>query len=362
MPFASAVIQGYFPHGHHVKSAPLPAHLTRFPTTGGQPLPPFVLQRMEAVFGTRFQDVRVHVTPQAAALGAIAFTHGANVHFAPGQYNPASAFAQRVLAHELAHVVQQRAGRVRNPFGSGVAVIHDSSLELEAERMAIRASVLTRMPLQAKFASHVIQRASAVVAKPAYVDGVLVEPSSNKEVPANVLSEVRAMMKAAAAKKGAANSNDALKTLETILAVKAVKDAQPKSSEATYAVGSVGTAFYASGPSAFTTAAIGAAGSFATTTDVGSRDDFVHGESFLLTKGAMTAVAATQAACLFCYGYLEKQGIAHQTLRASPFPKGWIHPSMNFKLTQVNPNNGPKGALLWITYDGAERLYRYDAV
>ena len=36
--------------------------------------------------------------------------------------------------------MQQRAGRVRNPLGSGVAVVQDPALEAEAERMGLRAA------------------------------------------------------------------------------------------------------------------------------------------------------------------------------------------------------------------------------
>jgi hypothetical protein len=94
---------------------------------------------MESLFKTSFADVRVHVGPHAEALGALAFTHGSNVYFAPGQYNPRTTQGQRLLGHELAHVVQQRAGRAKNPFGSGVAVLHDRSLEAEADRMGNQA-------------------------------------------------------------------------------------------------------------------------------------------------------------------------------------------------------------------------------
>jgi hypothetical protein len=45
-----------------------------------------------------------------------------------------------VIGHELAHVVQQRMGRVTNPFGSGVAIVRDQMLEAEAERMALEAA------------------------------------------------------------------------------------------------------------------------------------------------------------------------------------------------------------------------------
>jgi hypothetical protein len=44
-----------------------------------------------------------------------------------------------LLAHELVHVVQQRAGRVSNPFGGGVAVVQDQALEAEADRLGRQA-------------------------------------------------------------------------------------------------------------------------------------------------------------------------------------------------------------------------------
>jgi hypothetical protein len=122
----------------------LPETMTKFTEIGGQPLPPNVRQKMDSFFGAKFADVRVHVGPQAAAIGALAFTQGSHIHFAPGQYNPASPQGQQVLGHELAHVVQQRAGRVRNPFGSGVAVVQDRRLESEADAMAARAAAHQR--------------------------------------------------------------------------------------------------------------------------------------------------------------------------------------------------------------------------
>jgi hypothetical protein len=118
----------------------VPPHV-HLPSAGGRPIPPHVLQRMEAVFGARFGDVRVHVGPHASALGALAFTRGSDIHFAPGQYDPASPRGQQLLAHELTHVVQQRSGRVRNPFGAGLAVVHDAALESEAERMRMRVAL-----------------------------------------------------------------------------------------------------------------------------------------------------------------------------------------------------------------------------
>ena len=112
---------------------------------GGLPLPSEVRTKMETAFGADFSDVRVHIGHEATALGAIAYTWGTNIHFAPGQYNPHTIQGQKLLGHELWHVVQQRSGRVRNPFGGGVAVVQDHALEAEADRMGARAA-MTSVP------------------------------------------------------------------------------------------------------------------------------------------------------------------------------------------------------------------------
>jgi len=79
---------------------------------------------MERHFGHDFSTVRVRSDAAAAAAaraeGAQAFTVGEDVVFAQGQYEPGTARGQRLLAHELTHVVQQRArsiGLQRRPPG-----------------------------------------------------------------------------------------------------------------------------------------------------------------------------------------------------------------------------------------------------
>jgi hypothetical protein len=107
---------------------------------GGMPLPKEALTKMESALGASFSDVRIHIGSEAASVGAIAFTWGSNIHFAPGHYNPGTPQGQELLGHELVHVLQQRAGRVTNPFGSGVAVVQDLALEAEADRLGRQAS------------------------------------------------------------------------------------------------------------------------------------------------------------------------------------------------------------------------------
>jgi hypothetical protein len=117
---------------------------------GGFPLPTEVRSKMENALGGDFSDVRVHIGHEATSLGAIAYTWGTNIHFAPGQYNPHTIQGQKLLGHELWHVLQQKSGRVRNPFGGGVAVVQDHALEAEADRMGIKAAMSTVTPTRSK--------------------------------------------------------------------------------------------------------------------------------------------------------------------------------------------------------------------
>ncbi len=75
----------------------------------GQPLPDETRAFMEPRFGADFSNVRVHETPDLAnAIQAQAFTHGQDIYFNSGKYNPGSSGGKELLAHELTHVVQQR--------------------------------------------------------------------------------------------------------------------------------------------------------------------------------------------------------------------------------------------------------------
>ena len=80
----------------------------------GRPLDTAMRKQAEARFGERFEDVRVHTSGEAArwagALGANAWTEGRDIVFAGGKYSPSTSSGRKVLAHELAHVVQQRRG------------------------------------------------------------------------------------------------------------------------------------------------------------------------------------------------------------------------------------------------------------
>lgn len=89
-------------------------------TSGGQPLTESVRREFGLRIGCDFSRVRIHADAAAAdsarALHARAYTIGHNVVFGAGEYSPHTASGRRLLAHELAHVVQQGGA---SPIGGG---------------------------------------------------------------------------------------------------------------------------------------------------------------------------------------------------------------------------------------------------
>jgi hypothetical protein len=91
----------------------------------GHPLDPPTRAMFESRFGHDFGDVRVHTgalaSASAGAVAARAYTAGRHIVFGTGAYAPAGHEGRRLLAHELAHVVQQRgaAGAAPTQVGRG---------------------------------------------------------------------------------------------------------------------------------------------------------------------------------------------------------------------------------------------------
>lgn len=81
--------------------------------SNGQPLDAGIEARMTLRFGHDFRCVRVHTDARANesahAVNAHAYTVGEHIVFGRGRYAPATAAGQKLLAHELTHVVQQSA-------------------------------------------------------------------------------------------------------------------------------------------------------------------------------------------------------------------------------------------------------------
>lgn len=193
------VIQGLFPGGRpavrpltaiqlHGGAGDLAVDPALLRTTGpGARLPEAVRARMEAALGADFSDVRVHVGPQAQSIGAIAFTTGTDLYFAPGRFQPETAEGRRLLGHELAHVVQQRQGRVRGDAGR-VTVVQDAVLEAEAERAGVRAASAIGPLAMPTAGNHGPPGSEALVQRRAYgkatIDGFL---RDNRRGPGEVM-------------------------------------------------------------------------------------------------------------------------------------------------------------------------------
>jgi len=106
---------------------------------GGAPLPAGVRDRFEASLGADLGAVRVHTDDASAnaadAVGARAFARGNDIHFAAGQYQPDDPFGVHLLAHEVAHTVQQAGGAATPQYKLAVSSPGDAA-EVEADRAA----------------------------------------------------------------------------------------------------------------------------------------------------------------------------------------------------------------------------------
>jgi len=77
-------------------------------------------ERVGTALGDPLDDVRVHTDPTAdtlaRAVSARAFATGSDIYFASGEYQPGTAAGDRLIAHELTHVVQQRGAPTSGPL------------------------------------------------------------------------------------------------------------------------------------------------------------------------------------------------------------------------------------------------------
>jgi hypothetical protein len=122
-------------------------------STPGRPLDPSTRRSMETRFGYDFSRVRVHDDARAAAtagaIDAAAFTVGEDIAFAAGRYDATGEAGRRLLAHELAHVAQQGAGRLERRGAPVVAADHaEEHLEAEKEGRPLPPPVRTGLELR----------------------------------------------------------------------------------------------------------------------------------------------------------------------------------------------------------------------
>jgi hypothetical protein len=131
--------------GDAAKSAPRSPVLDVVGKGGGQPLDTGLRGEMEGRLGADFSDVRLHTdakaTGSAKAVQANAYTVGNDVVVRNDRWSPGTDKGKETIAHELTHVVQQRAGPVAGTStGDGISVSNPSdSFERAAENNAARA-------------------------------------------------------------------------------------------------------------------------------------------------------------------------------------------------------------------------------
>jgi outer membrane protein OmpA-like peptidoglycan-associated protein len=106
----------------------------------GHPLPNGVRNFFEPRLGYDFSGVRIHTNQQAAEsaheVRALAYTTGRDIVFGSGQFAPESASGQRLIAHELVHVVQQNDIKK----ATGLHRFNKNTLDGENESVALRQS------------------------------------------------------------------------------------------------------------------------------------------------------------------------------------------------------------------------------
>lgn len=141
----------------------------KLPASAGDKLPDALRAKFEAAFGHDFSHVRVHTTSSAAKaskdLHAHAFAVGSDIYFGPGEWAPGTRSGDKLLAHELTHVVQHDEGRL--PTGGGVSSPTDPA-EVEAYSQEQRMSDAVHAmpdagPAQQESSEHVTTAATAPV-------------------------------------------------------------------------------------------------------------------------------------------------------------------------------------------------------
>jgi hypothetical protein len=125
----------------------------------GSPLPGEVRAAMEPRFGADFGGVRVHTGGEAdqlnRQLSAQAFTHGQDIYMAAGKYAPGTTAGNRLLAHELTHVVQQTGKQVGQVKGVASRAVIQRVLSLEDIIAALKNIDFVNKKLQApRFVEH----------------------------------------------------------------------------------------------------------------------------------------------------------------------------------------------------------------
>ena len=122
----------------------------------GTPISNDIRDYIEPRMKSDFSDVRIHTDSKSSEMtervGARAFTHGNDIYFGSGQYNPNSFDGKRLLAHELTHVVQQTGSKKNNSSNNSIQRKNNSNSEViqltpltNAQRGAHKDNIIAEM-------------------------------------------------------------------------------------------------------------------------------------------------------------------------------------------------------------------------
>lgn len=149
-------------------AADAPAQLDRAAGSTGAPLPANLQHQFAGSLGADLGGVRVHTGEEsmsaASAVSARAYTVGQDIHFNAGQYDPSSQAGQHLLAHEVAHTVQQASGGSSGPQHKLEVSSPGDAHEVEADRAAD--AMIAGRPAAVSAASGIQRETQAASAQP----------------------------------------------------------------------------------------------------------------------------------------------------------------------------------------------------
>ncbi len=153
----------------------VPADLEEVLNSPGKPLDGTIRAFMESRFGYDFGHVRVHADAQAGAsaqaLNARAYTVGCHVVFGTGQFSPDTTDGKKLIAHELAHTIQQSRGQTPARSTMNPETATEDSYEREARTAAQDIFNDTSVDVGYRIGAATIQRLPQAVVAAAAVMG-----------------------------------------------------------------------------------------------------------------------------------------------------------------------------------------------
>jgi len=96
-------------------------------------LPDDLRSKVESHFGYSLDNVQMRESSDVDSIGAKAYTKGSTIHFAPGQFQPESAIGQKMIGHEVAHVLQQANGGIGDAGELNLSDSHEHSADIHGD-------------------------------------------------------------------------------------------------------------------------------------------------------------------------------------------------------------------------------------